>query len=181
MNKPVVGIVGWSGSGKTTLIEGLIAEFDRRGVRVAVIKHTHHGLLDVQSGTDTGRYLAAGSAVSVLATPQGIVAAQRMATDLATVLAALPETVDLVLVEGYKVVRIPKIEVVREGCFERRIAADDELIGLVTVGAVGDRILSEFSTDVPRWDVSDLGRIVDGIWRQFISHSDKASGESSGT
>ncbi len=39
----VFGFAGWSGSGKTTLIEQVIPEITRRGLKVSVIKHAHHG------------------------------------------------------------------------------------------------------------------------------------------
>ena len=39
-----VCIAGWSDSGKTTLIERLIPLLMGRGLRVGVVKHTHHSL-----------------------------------------------------------------------------------------------------------------------------------------
>ena len=39
---PLIGIAGWKKSGKTTLTVRLVAEFDRRGYKVATIKHAHH-------------------------------------------------------------------------------------------------------------------------------------------
>ena len=38
----VFGFAGWSGSGKTTLIEQVIPCIAGRGLKVSVIKHTHH-------------------------------------------------------------------------------------------------------------------------------------------
>ncbi|MDD5704252.1 MAG: molybdopterin-guanine dinucleotide biosynthesis protein MobB [Dehalococcoidales bacterium] len=42
--QPIVSIVGRSDSGKTTLLEGLIAELNRRGRRVIVMKHSSEKL-----------------------------------------------------------------------------------------------------------------------------------------
>lgn len=39
---PVFGIAGRSGSGKTTLIEAMLPLLGARGLRVNVIKHSHH-------------------------------------------------------------------------------------------------------------------------------------------
>ena len=39
---PVIGIAGWKKSGKTTLVTRLVAEFTRRGLKVATVKHAHH-------------------------------------------------------------------------------------------------------------------------------------------
>ena len=40
----VLGVIGTSGSGKTTLLEFLIARLAAQGLKVNVIKHSHHDL-----------------------------------------------------------------------------------------------------------------------------------------
>lgn len=56
----VVVIAGeGSGVGKTLLGERLVGELVRRGLRVAAVKHVHHGV-DYRV-KDTGRYMAAGA------------------------------------------------------------------------------------------------------------------------
>ena len=45
METPVFGVVGWKNSGKTTLTERLVAEFSARGLRVSMVKHTHHNVI----------------------------------------------------------------------------------------------------------------------------------------
>ena len=39
---PLLGITGYSGSGKTTLLEKLLPQLIKKGLRVSVIKHSHH-------------------------------------------------------------------------------------------------------------------------------------------
>ena len=41
-SRRVFGVTGWKNAGKTTLTERLVAEFVRRGWRVATVKHAHH-------------------------------------------------------------------------------------------------------------------------------------------
>ena len=41
---PMLGITGYSGTGKTTLLEKLLPLLAARGIRTAVIKHTHHNV-----------------------------------------------------------------------------------------------------------------------------------------
>lgn len=60
----VVRVVGRSGSGKTTAIESAIARLSVRGIRVLVVKSTHH-YPDVP-GKDSWRFLESGAAGSVL-------------------------------------------------------------------------------------------------------------------
>ena len=41
---PVLGVIGRSGSGKTTLLEFVVKELAARGLRVNLVKHSHHDL-----------------------------------------------------------------------------------------------------------------------------------------
>ncbi len=115
---PVVGFVGRSGSGKTTLLELVVAALSAAGVRVAVIKHTHHRALRLDaSGKDTARFHEAGAAHVTLFAPDQVVHRRRYTEEppLDEVLAGVRE-VDLILVEGYKRGLFPKLEVVRAAC-----------------------------------------------------------------
>ncbi len=112
MNK-VISMVGPSGSGKTELICGLLDWFARQGLRVAVLKHTHHRDLGDQ-GKDTWRFRQAGARVVALASP-GLVQITRTCAEeppLSAVLTELAAGVDLVLVEGYKSGPLPQIAVI---------------------------------------------------------------------
>jgi phosphoglycolate phosphatase len=71
--------VGYSGSGKTTLILRLISFFREQGEQVAVIKHTHHQANSERRG-DTGRFLDAGAAETILASESGFAAHSSGAT-----------------------------------------------------------------------------------------------------
>ena len=54
------GITGFSGSGKTTLLEALIPRFVAHGLKVSLIKHTHHKFDIDQPGKDSWRLREAG-------------------------------------------------------------------------------------------------------------------------
>lgn len=116
MKPPVLAIVGWSGSGKTTLLAWLLPRLTAAGLRVNVVKHSHH-LPDADaSGKDSERLLACGATSVTLAYPFAPYTTpalgMRSAPALAAVLARLPAA-DLVLVEGYKNEQVDKIEVFR--------------------------------------------------------------------
>ena len=113
----IFGFAGWSGSGKTTLIEKLIPLLTARGLRVSMIKHTHHGFDIDKPGKDSYRFRQAGAAEVMLAGAQRwalMHEAQQAedAPDLGSLLARLSPC-DLVLVEGFKSAGLPKIEVHR--------------------------------------------------------------------
>ncbi len=104
----VIGIIGDSGMGKTTLIERLIARFAGAGLRVAAIKHAHHGFDVDHPGKDSYRYRVAGAGqVLVASARRWVLMTERSAAqpdadlDLAAQLARL-EPCDLVLVEGFR-------------------------------------------------------------------------------
>ncbi|HYC01949.1 MAG TPA: molybdopterin-guanine dinucleotide biosynthesis protein B [Azospirillaceae bacterium] len=125
------GLAGWSGSGKTTLVTKLLPEFARRGLRVSTIKHAHHNFDVDQPGKDSYSHREAG-AVEVL-----VASANRWA--LMRELRGAPEPtleelvcrlspVDLVLVEGFKRDRHPKLEVWRSAVGKPLLHPDDPYI-----------------------------------------------------
>ena len=116
------GVTGWKNAGKTTLVERLVAEFVRRGWRVATIKHAHHDVDIDQPGRDSFRHRAAGATeVAVVGGHRYAIMREQEEPTLAEVLARLAPA-DLVLIEGFKRERHPKIEV-RSGEASERAAA----------------------------------------------------------
>lgn len=112
----VFGFAGWSGSGKTTLIEQVIPQITGRGFTVSVIKHAHHGFDIDKPGKDSWRHREAGASEILLISDERWVLMHELRgapePDLDAQLARLSPC-DLVLVEGFKSVQIPKLEVHR--------------------------------------------------------------------
>jgi molybdopterin-guanine dinucleotide biosynthesis protein B len=111
----IFGIAGYSGSGKTTLIERMLPLLTARGLKVAVIKHTHHDFDLDRPGKDSWRAREAGAAAVLLASDHrtALLTEHRDTPPrLEDLLDQLPPC-DLVLVEGYKREPIPKLEVHR--------------------------------------------------------------------
>ncbi|ACX51801.1 molybdopterin-guanine dinucleotide biosynthesis protein B [Ammonifex degensii KC4] len=128
LNVPVVGVVGPSGSGKTTLIAGLIQELSSRGYRAAAVKHTSHRLEDTP-GKDTARLAAAGAKVTVLLGPGGFFYFRSGEGEVAPfkVFCLLEEEADIILVEGYKHLALPRIVIGEE-------VASDEVLACLKPG-----------------------------------------------
>ena len=126
----VVALTGRSGSGKTTAILSLIEHYVAGGMRVGVIKHTHHELNEEDRG-DTSRFRRAGAEPVLLAGPNeavvfGARGTRRVTFDHPRELLAQFDT-DLVLVEGFKSLDVwPKIELSSD-----QWRTTDELLAIV--------------------------------------------------
>ena len=108
----VLGIAGPSDSGKTTLIEKLLPLLLARGITVSTVKHVHHAVEIDTPGKDSFRHRQAGAREVMIALPDGWVlhhpARDGKRPPLADLLARMSGC-DLVLVEGYRDVPVPRI------------------------------------------------------------------------
>ncbi len=111
-----LGICGYSNSGKTTMISEIIEKL--REYRIAVVKHTPHGV-DME-GKDSARFRESGAKEVVLVGEEEIHIKEP--ASLFSVLKELQDY-DIVLVEGFKKYKyLPKIclgEAECEGCIMR--------------------------------------------------------------
>ncbi len=107
---PAFGICGWSGSGKTSLIESVIPHLCKKGLKVAVLKHTDHEIQVDHPGKDSDRLFRSGADVFLRGSQEELMRSREGThSSLATVLSSLPPKYDLVLVEGHKNVPLPKV------------------------------------------------------------------------
>ena len=160
----ILGIAGWKNSGKTTLVSSLITELTNRNIRVSTLKHAHHDFDIDQPGTDSYKHRKAG-AQEVL-----IVSSRRWALiheetevskpDLTTMLGKLEDT-DLVLVEGFKSLSFPKLEIRREDSSGPDLAPNDKDI----IAIVSDRPVPE--QNMPAFDLDDIKGIAEFVMKTF--------------
>ncbi len=152
----VFGFAGYSGAGKTTLIEQLIPLLGAAGLRVSLLKHTHHDFDIDKPGKDSWRFRTAGAQEVMLAGAQrwALMHERREAAEptLADLLAHMSPC-DLVLVEGFRADDIPKIEVYRPSTGRERL--HPQFPGVVAV-ASDVRIES----DLPCLDINDVPAVA---------------------
>ncbi|RNF29698.1 molybdopterin-guanine dinucleotide biosynthesis protein MobB [Massilia aurea] len=165
-----MGVVGWSGSGKTTLLEGLVARLAQDGLRVNIVKHSHHDIELEPPRKDSARLRLAGAAEVMIASPFRIAIMRELRAEpepgLDELLARLSPA-DLTLVEGYKWESLPKLEVHRPSLGKPPLFRDD-----VTILAVVSDVARPLDARAGlAWlDLNDLGRVVDWLCGWLKAH-----------
>jgi molybdopterin-guanine dinucleotide biosynthesis protein B len=110
----MLGFIGSSGSGKTALMTHVLPLLRQQGLRVSALKHAHHGFDIDRPGKDSFRYREAGAEEVMLVADGRWALLREEPEDMSLeALAGRMAPVDIVLVEGFKLARIPKIEVFR--------------------------------------------------------------------
>ena len=156
------GVTGLSDSGKTTLVCRLLPQLLERGLRVATVKHAHHGFDLLPEGHPAQAWRAAGARDIVLAAPDRFAHLRETGDDGEPPLDRLLERMepaDLVLIEGYKRGGHDKIEVRRGAGDAPLLAAADPTV----VAIASDRPVpaaASLGRAVPVFDVDDVAAIA---------------------
>ena len=159
---PIVSIVGKSQSGKTVLIEQLIAEFKRRGYKVAALKHSRGGMEIDQPGKDSWRFAQAGSDAVLFSSPGKLAFVKSLdhELDIEEIMPLIGPEFDLVLVEGFRESKTPKIEVHRKELGDDLLCSPEELSAIVTDGSL--------DTDIAQLPWGDAVAVADFIEKNFV-------------
>jgi molybdopterin-guanine dinucleotide biosynthesis protein MobB len=155
----IFGVTGWKNSGKTGLMERLITEFTARGLSVSSIKHAHHSFDIDHPGRDSYRHRDAGARQVLLASRNRWALMHELRNEDEPSLGDLLKQllpVDLVLIEGYKRDRHPKIEAHRKETGQPLIAPEDETI----VAVASD---TSVTIDRPVLDLNDTASIANFV------------------
>jgi molybdopterin-guanine dinucleotide biosynthesis protein B len=154
----IIGLAGWSGSGKTTLITKVLPRLIARGCRVSTLKHAHHGFDLDQPGKDSFMHRVAGATEVVISSAKRFAILHELREepewDLPDLLGKLSR-VDIVLVEGFKREKFPKLEVHRAANGKPLLHPDDDWIVVVAA----DSVLPQAS--VPVIALDDIEKIAD--------------------
>ncbi len=166
---PILGFAAASGTGKTTLLTQLIPLLKQRGLRIGLIKHSHHNFEIDQPGKDSYRLRAAGAEQVML------VSSHRRAIitefepiqppNLDEQLAVFAQnTLDLILVEGFKAERFPKIELHRGILHNPLLYLEDD-----SIIAVATDVLLSLPDSVTRLELNNPAMIAEFIVTHIIN------------
>jgi len=164
------GITGWKNSGKTTLMERLVDDITARGYSVSTVKHAHHSFDVDHPGKDSFRHRMAGARQVLLASRNRWALMHELRGEPEPALDELLQRlspVDLVLIEGYKRDRHPKIEAHRNATGQPLIAPDDDTIRAVASDSAPKDLA------VPVLDLNDTRAIAAFILREVGLHKEE--------
>ncbi len=151
---PVLGFAAWSGTGKTTLLEALIPRLAATGLRLALVKHSHHALELDRPGKDSHRLREAGARQVLVSSKRRTALIEPRELGLPECLARLaPLAPGLVLVEGYKRAPVPKLELHRPALGQPLLCRSDPRI----LAVASD---TPIAAPVPVLDLNDVDAIA---------------------
>ncbi len=160
-NLVVVAVSGVKNSGKTTLITRLLPVLTGYGLRVATIKHDGHGFEGDVPGTDTYKHMQAGAyGTAVFSGHRFMVIKQETGMTEERLWEMFPEA-DLILMEGFKGSRYPKIETARQCVSTELVCEREGLLGIVADFDIPDR------GEVPCFSLDEVGEIAGLVYNYW--------------
>lgn len=160
---PLLAISAYSGTGKTTLLAKVIPLLNAKGLRLGVIKHTHHDMDIDRPGKDSYALRKAGAEQTLVACNQrwALMTETPHSEDVdlySLVNQMAVSTLDLVLVEGFRHENIPKIVLSRQGLGSEM----DELIDEYVIAIASDKTADQ-AIALPWLDINKPAEVADFI------------------
>ncbi|MCW8889316.1 MAG: molybdopterin-guanine dinucleotide biosynthesis protein MobB [Sedimenticola sp.] len=171
---PVLGFAAFSGTGKTTLLKKLLPLLREQGLRVGMVKHTHHDFDIDQPGKDSYELRKAGASEMLVASGRrwALMVETEKSGDpiLQDMIDRLDQTtLDLILVEGFKHEKFPKIELRRERLNKPLLyPADPSIIAVATDG------VADATHGLPHLNINSASEIADFVFN-WLQQSHGAS------
>ncbi|MEN8260811.1 MAG: molybdopterin-guanine dinucleotide biosynthesis protein B [Pseudomonadota bacterium] len=168
---PILGFAAFSGTGKTTLLANLIPILRQSGLRIGLIKHSHHNFDIDKPGKDSHRLRSAGASPVMLVSRfrRAVITEYKDADEprLDDQLALFDQSaIDLLLVEGFKKERFPKIELHRPSLEKPLLYPDDD-----TIIAVASDCELTLPSRLVLLDINRPGQVADFIITRFLKAS----------
>jgi len=168
LQKPVIlSFVGHSNSGKTGLITQIIPQIIKKGIRVGVVKHAGSPIKIDCKGKDSHRFYESGANPSMVCNKNHFVCFAKAQKDIGLDQIAQRYFFDndLLITEGFKKEKYPKIEVYQYSeknlplCFN-----DDTILAIITD--------HPYQWHVPQFSHNDIKGVVEWIVGFYSKISD---------
>lgn len=160
---PLLGFAAYSGTGKTTLLTQLIPILSAHGLRIGMVKHSHHDIEMDNPTKDSYKLRKSGAVQMVLASPhRSIIFSEQEEKAEPNLIDQLnwlnTNKLDLVLVEGFRHEQFDKIELHRPSLAKPLLCANDSSI----IAIASDMNINE-NLSVPQLQLNDIKQIADFI------------------
>jgi molybdopterin-guanine dinucleotide biosynthesis protein B len=171
---PIVGFVGESGSGKTTLLSKVIPLLKQRGLRVTAIKHSHHRFDVDHPGKDSHTLRQSGANQVLVASKKRWALmvendSNQPEPDLDELLLHIPpDSVDIIIVEGFKHEALAKLVVFRKATSEPSLPAWDSN----TLGIISDALL-DLPQGMTQLEINNPSQVAEFLIQHFQLHPEK--------
>lgn len=165
---PLLAVAAYSGTGKTTLLKHVIPLLINHGVRIGLIKHTHHQMDIDTPGKDSYELRKAGAAQTIVASNQRWAlmteTPEQEEPNIYELVGKMdPSTLDLILVEGFKHEKIAKIALFRQ-------SLGRELSDLIDEYVIAIAADTEINTVLPVLDINQPEQVANFI-HQWLQNS----------
>ncbi len=147
-------------SGKTGLIVKLINEFIKEGYAVGVIKHDGHEYVMDYPGTDTYRFTKAGAVYSAIFSDRQFSVNGSFQKDIRELI-SMTDQADIIIIEGMKHSKYPKIEIVRGAVSDAPVCGPKSLICIAT------DVVSRDNVSCPVYELDDIDGIFSCVKQYF--------------
>ena len=161
---PIIGFCAHSGTGKTTLLKQIIPILKDKGFKLGIVKHAHHNFDTDQPGKDSYELRKAGAKNMLVSSSRrwALINEHFSENEEATLTELVDiitrQSLDIVLVEGFKRETFPKIELHRRGLeHSYAYSRDSHVVALAT----DENPPSDIS--IPILDINDPNQIADFI------------------
>lgn len=166
---PVLGFLAHSGTGKTTLLIKLITILRKKKYRIGMVKHAYHDFDIDKQGKDSYKLRKAGASKMLIGAKKRwalmVDADEDQEFSLSEHIMKLQnDDLDLILVEGFQLDDIPKIELIRPALgHDFFFPEDEDVIAIATDDPL------PIAIDLPILNINDPDAIVAFIQQQFLS------------
>jgi molybdopterin-guanine dinucleotide biosynthesis protein B len=158
----VIGVFGWKNVGKTHFATLIIKLLVSKGYKVGSIKHAHHNFDIDQPGTDSFKHRKAGSSQVIISSSRRwakIIENNNKKEKNLDELIAEFQDIDIVVVEGFKKEKHPKIEII--GKNSQKI--NREIKNVIAI--ISDELSD---TNTPVFKKNDIESLVEFIIKKFL-------------